>query len=1091
MSGSTLTLDTGNTITNAGLLEATNGGVLDVQDGEIHNAGTGPGHGIAIDGTSTLMVDTVTLQLTGGGDVTIAAGSSITDDAANVDSFVTLDNIDNTISGAGTIGSGDGEFILTNESAGTIDATGTIVFDTGHSISNDGLLEATGGGTLDFQDGYVENTGTGPGYGILIDGTSTLLLDTSYMQLSGGGDLSLAAGSALISHGITTVTVDSGTFVYIPELDNIDNTISGAGTIGSGNGDLILTNESDGTIDADVSGATLSLNTGNTISNDGLLEATNGGTLDIHDAVYNTGTLEADYGGTLTVDDAVSGGGSALIDGGTLDFAQASDADVQFTSSPGGKLVLGDVHHFTGTVSGLAAGDVIDLVGIASDAISFTGDDTGLNLVYGAQPGDSIALGAGYAPGAFTLVSDGHGGTDVELTPVVTITVVTPDGLDFQNHNALVEMGSGAIQPGGGSDSFTIVDGADHLQFVLDGSHFTYGIDGSVTGGILTAFHEFTTDTSPVALADFTGLAVDAATWMTDVQDAALGNDGALNALTGSFSYIFNGGSGPDTFGSAGLADTLNGGAGNDVLDPGGAPSGSHDTVTGGAGSDTFVYMKGYGAVTITDFDQGNSGSFDASEHDKLEINGFSNANPTISPDGHGNTIVDFGSGDVLTLLGVADASQIPQSDIIGGGGNGDGGGGNGNGGPGVTTLTSVNNAGLISEDGDHFELNGGFEKGSFVGWSVTASGSSIVSVGTAYAHTGSSGAHIDSSGSDVVLSQGVGSGVSNTLDFWLKGGVPNGPLPSGITVSWDGTPISNTNFAAVGTGGGFTEYRVDNLPSAPGGAALQFTFQQGTGSYELDDVAFTSAGGPAVQTDLGNIDFQDSNSADTHRASFTPENGGFGYVGNFFLAGGNNGVTQQSDGSGQTQWEFQVDNSDLQYLAEGQTVHQLYDVTITNDNNPADTVTQTVNVTLVGHNGGVASTNYAWGELRYPAVVQDEHLFGISQSFNALSQTVVLAYAETSHYVTTDASYTTTRNVTGLDPFFLAKQNGQLALGTSTVDVPARYNMVVPNNVNSSGNNSRPKASSSTRARPIRTAAGVTPCGKSPSPAIITGTAA
>ena len=28
----------------------------------------------------------------------------------------------------------------------------------------------------------------------------------------------------------------------------------------------------------------------------------------------------------------------------------------------------------------------------------------------------------------------------------VTITVLTPNGLDFQNHNALTEMGSGAVQ---------------------------------------------------------------------------------------------------------------------------------------------------------------------------------------------------------------------------------------------------------------------------------------------------------------------------------------------------------------------------------------------------------------------------------------------------------------------------------------------------------------------------------------------------------------------------------------------------------------------------------------------------------------------
>ena len=43
------------------------------------------------------------------------------------------------------------------------------------------------------------------------------------------------------------------------------------------------------------------LNTGNTISNAGLLEATAGGTLDIQDSVNNSGLLEASGGSTLDV----------------------------------------------------------------------------------------------------------------------------------------------------------------------------------------------------------------------------------------------------------------------------------------------------------------------------------------------------------------------------------------------------------------------------------------------------------------------------------------------------------------------------------------------------------------------------------------------------------------------------------------------------------------------------------------------------------------------------------------------------------------------------------------------------------------------
>ena len=64
----------------------------------------------------------------------------------------------------------------------------------------------------------------------------------------------------------------------------------------------------------------------------------------------------------------------------------------------------------------------------------------------------------------------------------MTITVLTPNGLDFQASGPLGQMGAGTIQPGGSSTSFTIVDAADDLEFVLDGNDFTYGSgDGGIT----------------------------------------------------------------------------------------------------------------------------------------------------------------------------------------------------------------------------------------------------------------------------------------------------------------------------------------------------------------------------------------------------------------------------------------------------------------------------------------------------------------------------------------------------------------------------------------------------------------------------------
>jgi hypothetical protein len=238
--------------------------------------------------------------------------------------------------------------------------------------------------------------------------------------------------------------------------------------------------------------------------------------------------------------------------------------------------------------------------------------------------------------------------------PTVTIDVLSPDGLDF--HHLLAEMGAGTIQSGGSSTSFTIVNAADDVRFVFDGSNFTYcsGESGiAVTGGTLTSFHEFTNDATPAPLADFTGLSVDPDIGIAAVQLAAAGNFIVIDALISTVAYNFIGGSGPDTFTSAGKADTLSG-TGVDVFDGGGAPSGSHDTLTGGAGS-TFVFARGYGALTITNFDQAN-GAFNPTEGDQIQLKGLAAPPAQNVSFADGNAMLDFGHGDVVTLLNVTQA---------------------------------------------------------------------------------------------------------------------------------------------------------------------------------------------------------------------------------------------------------------------------------------------------------------------------------------------------------------------------------------------------------------------------------------------------
>ncbi|MFC2968327.1 peptidase, partial [Acidimangrovimonas pyrenivorans] len=133
---------------------------------------------------------------------------------------------------------------------------------------------------------------------------------------------------------------------------------------------------------------------------------------------------------------------------------------------------------------------------------------------------------------------------------------------------------------------------------------------------------------------------------------------------------VIQGGGGADLFFGdrgadrifAGLgSDRVFGGAGADLLN-GGAGA---DTLTGGDGGDTFVFGKGFGQDHVTDF----TDDVDQIKlHEDLWSGGLS-VSEVITDYAHvdGNSVVlDFGNGDVLTLSGVANPSQLVNDLVIG-----------------------------------------------------------------------------------------------------------------------------------------------------------------------------------------------------------------------------------------------------------------------------------------------------------------------------------------------------------------------------------------------------------------------------------------
>jgi hypothetical protein len=224
-------------------------------------------------------------------------------------------------------------------------------------------LEAAANATLDISAGtfsvtnFADNLGSievGPGAALALGTAGAFIgfVNSGTIGLDGG---STAATAAKIEIDANFVLDDDGTLVLsnsahneitggkksaIVQFENARNTIAGAGVIGDAY--LTFVNAEPGTVDADDSteleivGAIGTIAAGTqTDTNDGLMETTGTGGLQIDSDMYNAGTIEADGKGALTfgagsptASPSIEGGGivAAEIKGSTIDL---DDATVQ------------------------------------------------------------------------------------------------------------------------------------------------------------------------------------------------------------------------------------------------------------------------------------------------------------------------------------------------------------------------------------------------------------------------------------------------------------------------------------------------------------------------------------------------------------------------------------------------------------------------------------------------------------------------------------------------------------------------------------------------------------------------------------------
>ncbi|MET3909308.1 VCBS repeat-containing protein [Bradyrhizobium sp. S3.3.6] len=320
---------------------------------------------------------------------------------------------------------------------------GTITFDNVHldGISLDAasgaLIESVAGSTNTFNNvtlnagavfddsaGSVLNVGgllNNGGKIELFNATKTVL--TGDIVVIGNGEIKLDPGSVILnSSAHHTLDLEGGT-------------IDGAGTIGNGDHGLTLNIGFAGTLDANGS-QPLEVNTGNSVTNNGLIEATHA-SLSFDDAVLNGfATITADQGGAIDFR-------NGLTSNGLVDVRAGSEVDVSGNLVNNGTVLdsgVLKVDGLSGTGTVYVSDGTLAVAGNLSSNVVLTGRDS---FVFGPDAKQTSGVIANYTPGA-TLVLDGFD-TKVNValnyqTDVLTLT-------DADHHAMTLHLAPGSLIP--------------------------------------------------------------------------------------------------------------------------------------------------------------------------------------------------------------------------------------------------------------------------------------------------------------------------------------------------------------------------------------------------------------------------------------------------------------------------------------------------------------------------------------------------------------------------------------------------------------------------------------------------------------------
>ena len=447
------------------------GGTLDNTGGTLN--GSSPLAGLQLQGATISggTVDAISLGLTfnsgsnvlnnvalinnfaiGGGNVILNNSSVYADAGATTPGAIVVDNAALAFEGAASygfngalyLGGGAVDWIGTGGTANvTIGATAGVfgygLLDTNLegqnstvNLVNDGVVDADAGQTLTIATSSFTNDGVVSAE----QSASVSIQATDFTNLAAGvltgGDYLVLANSGIALPG-TVSTLDA----------TVALTGSGAAFNGGGQG-LAATLTDIGT------GGALDLFTGvnlvaaNSLNVQGALGLFGGklgvdsmtlaasGVVAGDGTIVTTGTIVDDgeitaFGGTLDLFADITGtGGLATGPGATLKLEASAAPNVSFING-GGTLELGvsPAPLLTGTITGFAVGDVIQIDGFSGTAAALAG---GVLTVTGPSSDYTLNLAGTYAQG-FTAVTEDDGDTEVTLNAAPPLTIAAPGSL--------------------------------------------------------------------------------------------------------------------------------------------------------------------------------------------------------------------------------------------------------------------------------------------------------------------------------------------------------------------------------------------------------------------------------------------------------------------------------------------------------------------------------------------------------------------------------------------------------------------------------------------------------------------------------------